>query len=179
RPPRERGVERAAGGREPGPVPRPPPRAAAGGAPPARDPADGEQPGEEVEAVRPRHAEYGWPEHLHERVLDLALRPALRDPRADVRLDLLGGGRVRLVERRVAGRADGLGLHLALGPMLVAPERRRSQHQGGQDGDEESHAANACRIPWSISAFVAGPTMCPTSATGTTRPRRSMKNVSG
>ena len=76
------------------------------------EPGERQQPGDEVESLARRHGEDGGPELVDELRLDLALRVAGRDPGADVRLHPQRDRRVGGVERRLADRADELGLEL-------------------------------------------------------------------
>ena len=64
------------------------------------------------------------PEVGDERVLDLLLRVAGRDALADEELHALGDRRVRLVERRLADRADELGLEIRGARRIGWPLRR-------------------------------------------------------
>src|SRR5476651_2029518 len=96
----------------------------------------------------------------------------------DERLHLLRDRGARLVERHMAARADELRLELALRRVLFARrcaacerERRQQRDRGGG----APHACSARWIPASSSARWVLATMCG----GTTRPRLSMKNVSG
>ena len=74
-------------------------------------------------------------------------RPALRDPAADLRLDRAGGGRVRLVERRVAGRAHHLALEIRERGLRMGARRGRrpgERERGDRDGeDAERHEPSA------------------------------------
>ena len=75
----------------------------------------------------------------------------------------------------MALRADQLGLELALRRVLLARERGPRAGEGERREQKEPHVPSAFRMPSSSFFRDAGPTMCG----GTTRPRRSMKNVSG
>src|SRR5439155_26487255 len=95
------------------PCPAPLPGADGEGAGCDEDPAERQHPSEQVEPFLRRLGQDLLAELSHELVLDLALRVARSDPRADELLHLPRDRRIRLVERRVAGRADELALDLA------------------------------------------------------------------
>src|SRR5215217_8846771 len=78
------------------------------------EPGDRQNPGEQIEPLRVRLREHAAAVVVDEPLLDLALRVAGDDPLRDQRLHLQGDRRVRLVERRVASRADQLALELVL-----------------------------------------------------------------
>ena len=82
---------------------------------------------------------------------------------------------IGLVERRVTRRADEQRFQPALARVLRAGgcgSRERKRKRGHCD---EPHDLSASRMPASSSFVEAGPVMCG----GTTRPRLSMKKVSG
>src|SRR5437588_12880044 len=72
------------------------------------DAGDRQPPREQVEALPRRRREDRLAELRDELLLDLAVGRALCAPPRDVRLEALRDRRVRLVERRVAGRAHDL-----------------------------------------------------------------------
>src|SRR6266542_2624318 len=152
---------------------------------PGDDPSQRQPPREQVEALVRRCREDPCAEVLDELGLDPVGRPALRDALADLRLDPLRRLRVRLVERRVAGRAHDLPLEIRErrarmdagggGPgKCECAERERGDRDGREPDRHESSAASTPRrnAPvWSTTV----PTMC----SPTSRPRRSTKYVSG
>src|SRR4051794_14365977 len=191
--PLDLGVERRAGGRrrEPAAVaaPRPVPRGAREDHRTHGDAEEREQPGQQVEPVLLGDAEDRLAHvvgRADEAVDDLAARLAGRDAAADLGLHLLRDGRVRHVERRVAGRAHEHRLELALRRVLLAREGgcgEREDDEHGRGG-REPHAFElqsaaawrfALRMPLFRSACDAGPTMCG----ATTQPCFVTKNVSG
>src|SRR4051794_19493269 len=141
---------------------------------------DRQPPGKEVEALSGRRGKDARAEVLHEISLDLAFGLALRDQDVDAVLDASSGGRIRLVECRVAGRAHYLALHRG--------ERRlRARCRRGACEDESSkrdrcsardHDCTALRSARSNRARntlpLTGPARC-----SSTFPFRSSTKVSG
>ena len=167
--PLELGVERRAArrGRRPvaRPVPRPHPRAAAEHDRADRDPGERQHPREQVEAVRPRDAEHGRAELGDERVLDLALRPALRrsacgcTPSSAAR----SASRTRRAACGRSGRRARPPSRSASGAARSRAPARRARAAAQADGERASCTSSALPDrPGRVSAFVAGPTMCPT-----------------
>ena len=93
-----------------------------------------------------RHREDGRPELVDELRLDLALRVARSDPRADARLHPPRDRCVRGVERRLADGADELGLELGGRRLqLAAPLRAPQERAQRPAASDEPHQAGAER----------------------------------
>ena len=103
------------------------------------------------------------PEVRDHLVEDLLLRPALGDPPADLGLHLLRDGRVRLVERLVARRADEERLDVALARTRFcaasAGAAKREHERRGDDArdGEQPHALRARLMPAASDLSVTGP----------------------
>ena len=128
-------------------------------------PASGSSHASQSKPCRGGHGQHASAELVDELRLDLALRVAGRDPHPDERLHPARDLGVRGVERRVADRADELGLELGRGrPLLARPRGRRERQrdrdgEGDREGEGGPHAAARARsIPSSSSpASSTGP----------------------
>ena len=111
-------------------------------------------------------------------------RVAGRDAHADERLHPLGDRRVRLVERRLADRADELGLEIGRVRRLGGRCDRSAEQQRASAAATTAASASAsrrrarCSIAARRRARSSSELTAPTNAS-TTRPSRSMTNVSG
>src|SRR4051794_4227041 len=129
----EVGIERLAAGRWRSAPPAPAPRRRAEHDRTGEHSRERQEPREQVEPVRRRTRYDGRPERRNELVLDLRTRVTGGDAPTDERLHPKRDRRARLVQRRVASRADHLALELALRRMRLARERRRGAEE--QRGD--------------------------------------------
>ena len=118
-----------------------------------REPGERQHPRDQLEALLRRLGQHRRAELVDERGLDLALRVAGGDPLADERLHPQRDGRVRGVERRLADRADELGLELGRGRALLARSRRGGEDERDERERRRPHAgASARSMPASSSA---------------------------
>ena len=132
-------------------------------------PGKRKQPGEEVESMLRRLGEHGRAELVDELRLDLRRAVPGRDARANERLHACRDRRVRLVERRLARRADDLALEIGLaGP--VGGEGRRHERRRERQGEREDERdpADHCGVP---SASARPRRMRPCCARCRSRPR--------
>ena len=100
-----------------------------------------EEPGEQIEAALRRLGEHGRAELVDELRLDLRRAVTGRDPRANERLHPGGDRRARLVEGRLARRADDLGLEVGLARRVGGHGRagERERYESGRE--EPDHCA--------------------------------------
>ena len=117
------------------------------------------------------------PELGDERVLDLLLRVAGRDPHADERLHFLRDGCVRLIEGRLAHRADELRLEVGgVGRRGRGARARQKQGRDHDDTCEPRHVDSASRSR--TPARLAPPRRSPHPRTRRRRGRRGRSRTS-
>ena len=123
-----------------------------------RERAERQQPGEEIEPALGRLGEHGGAELVDELGLDLRGAVTGRDLRADERLHPRRDRRVRLVERRLARRADDLRLEIGLprrSPPRPAPASASASAQRRPRAARVTARASASRDALGVGLPVA------------------------